>query len=261
MLCTNCGNEVPAGYKFCPSCGTPVSENSAVVSAASFSPTPQNQQPAGYVDERQYTMQTLDRITSYFGAVADKYELFHKLAAEVQDRSEKPYVGTWILTGILLIVSSILIGWANSSSSGWSVLGWLVGLLGALATFVFIIISLIDIPLYIKNKKRLPIAKQELDDTGNYLARYYKDFGYCPIAFEMTEPEILANIAQIITMGRATNFPAALAVLKQDQVDAELLAQAERTAKAAEETAKNSRKAARSAAKAADYASLTYWFK
>lgn len=217
-FCKNCGTDMGEA-RFCPSCGSAID--------GAVAPT------APVLDPRQRSMQEMANMRAYFGQKAAQYEEKAAVDAEVAERSAKRfggYIGVAVVSAIIALIGVPFF--------------WVVAVL-AVAGFIL---------FKKKNSDKLTVVAARQAELAEELETYYKDYGYCPIGFEYTAPDMLAALSTMIEKGRASTPGDAINLLLDDLRKEEEMAEIKATRAAAEETAKQTKKNAR-------YSAANFWLK
>lgn len=151
-FCTKCGYNIPEGEKFCPNCGNPTYPANGNVNAAQ----------SVYVDPKDHTAQFAAEDINHgkFLAALCYLNVFFAvigLLAEPNSKFIRFHLNQAILTTILTLASSIV--------CIIPIIGWIAGVVGGIASFVFIIMGIVN---SIKGKaKELPVI-------GKYTLVYWE---------------------------------------------------------------------------------------
>lgn len=224
-FCKQCGADLN-GANFCPSCGTSADGNAVAPQA---------------VDPRQQTLTEMNRMIVYFGTKEDVYRQYDTVAAEVKERTEKSFAG-WIIAAVI----SLVIGLFSKA----------VFFYIAIAPFIAAFILLKK-----KNSEKLAEATSLMNKLDAELAKFYADYGYCPVGRKFTHPDALPILYDYVAEGSANTPSEAINCMKTDIDRAKAEADRKTMIAQNEEIMKNTKKAAKTAKDARNLAALDFLFK
>ena len=87
MFCSNCGNQVADGTRFCPHCGGGVASANVSIPEAPVAPDPMMQYQMQKNAVRHSEMRELDRLIGHFSQKADQYDDYDIATAAVNHYS------------------------------------------------------------------------------------------------------------------------------------------------------------------------------
>lgn len=205
MKCTNCGNVNSNNSIFCTECGQSLSSNST----------------GGY-----NVSDELNKIYNYFNQRADLYDSLFRLNSVVNCTPAKYSVVKIIICSYFLSSSipgiSLILRYFISIVSGdcGSIYEVFVNILVILFIATIIFIPALILGLHIKkvrtSRKIIENAKTQVSVVGKELYDYYISYGYCPVSFENSQPEVLYKLCEIVQCGRAFTIDDALRVYNED---------------------------------------------
>ena len=237
-FCKQCGTDIKDA-KFCPSCGAAANEDVAV-----------NNRHSVNADIRRQSLSEMSDMLKYFGVKQAEYDKQDALEDEILSREAKGYFGWLIIAAVFALMSFGLYKLGNDSFVQVVALCILPGIF----TAIFILLRK-------KNAKKLRIARKKYEKVTAELEAHYAAFGYCPLGVEYTDPDILAEINDVIRQGRANTPEDALNRLLEDYNNRDLKAKMDAQLQATEDVRKEVERTGKSARKAANYASANFWFK
>lgn len=131
-FCKNCGAEIPENTAFCTSCGTPVAPAEPEVEQAQPVYDAQYTEPQGdYIDPQDAQDNKVLAILSYFGIL-----FIIPLVAAPNSKFAKFHANQ----GLLLFLFGIILGIVSVIP----ILGWIVAVVGSIASVVFFIMGIIN---------------------------------------------------------------------------------------------------------------------
>lgn len=247
-FCSSCGTNLD-GQAVCPNCGTPagqtimVSGNTSVIQGAPKS-------------ERSMAIAKMDDVISHFSAVEDDFNQFIVKSEELEKRKKEPTLSLLILAPVVWILAIVALFNIKFLTYGFIPFIWLLICFLAPLIYPFVAKS--------KNSKAIKRLDKETDELVESLLANYKSYeGEMPVGFEYYNPKYLGEIRNMLTSGRATNIPAAINLILDDQHKQIMELRALLTQNAAEAAAAMSADAAasaRDAAAAASRAEFNSWF-
>ena len=237
MFCGKCGTPVSEGNAFCARCGAPVGGAQEQKSSLSQS---QNL--------RKESLEEIDRMISYFGEKQALYDEYDNCVGQILYYSDpssdvkldKPEFvlcakgKNSVYLGLITIICGLMVwigSWPEPFTDGelvntiFSIIGFSI----VIAGFVWMCIGIHIRKNYNRSyRKYLADTKREKQAERERLIKhyeerrhgmvyllneYYKNYGYCPIAAEYTNPKILKKIREPIYIGRADTIKEAMNLL------------------------------------------------
>ena len=263
-ICSGCGSEVNDNWKVCPNCGKTVGVSTPQSESEGFVRYILN----GEVDRRA-SAHELFRTIEYFEEKQDLYDEYDRLSRQDIPMTSNSIFFNWywfkviwliyILVVPVLFCFGFLTKWILFPSDDLLTTGIFIIL--CIAVFI---VSLLPSVLYVifqivkikKKKKLLAELLERRAVVANELAENFRNFGYCVVGMEYTNPRILKRILGMIQDGRADTPKEALNTLINDHHNAIMRMKAEQTAIAANAAARY----ARSTAEYAESAATAAWF-
>lgn len=246
-FCSSCGTNLD-GQAVCPNCGTPagqtvmVSGNTSVIQGAPKS-------------ERSMAIAKIDDVLGHFSAVEDDFNRFIAKSEEIEKRKKKPILKWMYVAPLVWIVMFATYNDVNYISE---FLAYIYGYGLLIAPLVLPIVA------KVKNAQAIKRLDKETDELVEIVLANYKTYeGEMPVGFEYYNPKYLNEIRGMLTSGRATNIPAAINLVLDDQHKQIMELRALLTQNAAEAAAAFSAQAsvsAKSAAESASRAEFNTWF-
>lgn len=238
-FCSVCGTKLD-GQAVCPGCGTPagqtimVNGNTSVIQGAPKS-------------ERSMAIAKIDDVLGHFSAVEDDFNRFIAKSEEIEKRKKKPILKWMFVAPLVWIVMFATYNDVNYISE---FLAYIYGYGLLIAPLVLPIVA------KVKNAQAIKRLDKETDELVEIVLANYKTYeGEMPVGFEYYNPKYLNEIRGMLTSGRATNIPAAINLVLDDQHKQIMELRALLTQNAAEAAAAFSAEASVSAASAAESAS------
>ncbi len=252
-FCSKCGTKNDDGVNFCVSCGAPL--QGAAPQTPQMDPQMQammmqqmmmqQQQMGGMqalAQQRQESLNEMDRMISYFGQKQneyDEYDYLNDLIPRQMYVKAKPM----LVFGIISTVLSFILFGAGGGAAGAGAVFLIIGL-GLIGGFI---------ALNVVRKNKLNANLDRVAILANELAEHYAGYGMCLVGAEYSNPRILLAIRDAITAGRADTPKEAINVLLDDNHKSNMEA-------LATQTAVNSAAAARGANTAAAFAAASFFF-
>ena len=87
--------------------------------------------------------------------------------------------------------------------------------LGAIFLLSYALIAIFIIKK-VTRKKRILQIREEANRLSLELKQLYRDYGFCPLGPELTDPRIISSLASIIQSGRAVEFRQAIDLFYRD---------------------------------------------
>ena len=170
--------------------------------------------PQGYPEqERQKSLEECARLNAHFGPKLPlflEYEKSIETIIKYSRTSIAPLIWGIIVnvlsTGILF---SVILAGVRIKKRIRDLEDILIFLLSYALIAIFIIKK-------VTRKKRILQIREEANRLSLELKQLYRDYGFCPLGPELTDPRIISSLASIIQSGRAVEFRQAIDLFYRD---------------------------------------------
>ncbi len=211
MFCSNCGNQVADGTRFCPHCGGGIASANVSIPEAPVAPDPMMQYQMQKNAVRHSEMRELDRLIGHFSQKADQYDDYDIATAAVNHYSRGARKAMIVWGAILAAFGFIfLLAQFDSEAAPLAVVGLFLFLLpGAFMIFG-------GIMMQVANKKNYQQALEVWQQLSEELYYHYISYPNCPVGPEYSNPNILMVLRNTLQSGRADTIKECLNLMVAD---------------------------------------------
>lgn len=265
-FCSQCGNALKEGQRFCPACGSPVEGdvNPVAVNSQINTVNPKNDR----MDLRNSELKIMDELIRFFSVkqpVYDEYDRVSNMIYRLRRSSSKAaLIWSIILLGVGFFCTFMGLTFLIEDSFDDVYLPWLAyGIL-----FLGIGGALMGVFVSLKKKRRNRMVEytEKYYELSDELYQYYCGYENCPIGPEYTNPSNLAVVQRTIVSGRADTIKEALNLLvedayrdKMENLASQTAQYAQQAAQYAQQTAVNSDKIRRNTGVTAVFTIANYF--
>ena len=227
-FCNKCGYELDTDDLFCSHCGAPVKTSQSLPAPASAPQKPLENKKSSDSDLKKYNLIVdFANIKEYFEKKQDTYKKLSEVINNIDETKSHRRLAL-LITGIVLSgLSPVLLVLIFTSSLVVGTLAQTTSLSGSSHMmaqrpwyfYFFIFLFIVGIALIIawiidKIKRKRLVYDYEIEEIrlNAELTDYYKEFGFCALNPEYTNPAVLRKLDEIVSSGKVDSFPKAIEV-------------------------------------------------